>query len=149
RNEREETGEADRGRSGNADPAPDPAANPPMTPAEPEPPLDLSSSEAIRRAQIALKEQGYYEGGADGVMNPRTSTALKVFQQEHKLAETGALDEPTARSLGIMGRPTPANARSDSPSSAAPTSAQPNTSSARKDPEPDSGVDSVPANVIG
>src|SRR5882724_2805145 len=67
------------------------------------PELPLSSPEMVRRAQGALKEQGYYEGEADGVMSPRTSTALRAYQREHNLQETGDLDPQTARSLGIMG----------------------------------------------
>jgi hypothetical protein len=52
---------------------------------------------------LVLKEQGYYEGQADGVMNPRTSIALKTYQREHNLSESGDLDPQTAKSLGIMG----------------------------------------------
>jgi peptidoglycan hydrolase-like protein with peptidoglycan-binding domain len=70
-------------------------------PAEPEPELPLASPEMIRRAQTALKEQGYYEGQTDGVMSARTSTALKTYQREHKLAETGELDSASANSLGL------------------------------------------------
>lgn len=65
--------------------------------------LPLSSPEMVRRAQLALKDQGYYEGDADGVMNPRTSSALRAYQREHKFSETGDLDPQTARSLGIVG----------------------------------------------
>lgn len=65
--------------------------------------LPLSSPEMVRRAQVALKDQGYYEGEADGVMNPRTSSALRAYQKEHRLSETGDLDPQTAKSLGILG----------------------------------------------
>ena len=67
------------------------------------PDLPLSSPEMVRRAQGALKEQGYYEGEADGVLNPRTSGALKAYQREHNLPETGDLDPQTANRLGIVG----------------------------------------------
>ncbi|MEK6324018.1 MAG: peptidoglycan-binding protein [Acidobacteriota bacterium] len=67
------------------------------------PALPLSSPEMVRRAQGALKEQGYYEGEADGVTSSRTSSALRTYQREHKLQETGDLDPQTATSLGIMG----------------------------------------------
>jgi peptidoglycan hydrolase-like protein with peptidoglycan-binding domain len=69
--------------------------------ARPEPALPLSSPEMIRRAQNALKTQGYYEGQVDGVAGPRTSNALKTYQREHHLPETGKLDQETANSLGI------------------------------------------------
>ena len=65
------------------------------------PDLPLSSPEMIRKAQTELKEQGYYEGQADGVINARTSAALRSYQREHKLAENGELDPPTANSLGL------------------------------------------------
>jgi peptidoglycan hydrolase-like protein with peptidoglycan-binding domain len=77
--------------------------------AEPEPaessapPLPLSSPEMVKRAQVALKEQGYYEGPLDGTMGPRTSNAIRTYQSEHNLPETGDLDPGTARSLKILG----------------------------------------------
>lgn len=70
-------------------------------PAAAEPDLPLSSPEMIRKAQIALKEQGYYEGQADGTMSGRTSSALKAYQREHNLQETGELDQQSANSLGL------------------------------------------------
>ncbi|MFY9609004.1 MAG: peptidoglycan-binding protein [Blastocatellia bacterium] len=70
-------------------------------PTETEPNLPLSSPEMIRKAQTALKEQGYYEGQTDGVMSARTSAALKTYQREHSLPETGELDQQSADSLGL------------------------------------------------
>lgn len=67
------------------------------------PALPLSSPEMIARAQGALKEQGYYEGEIDGVVSSRTSGALRAYQREHNLQETGDLDPQTAKSLGILG----------------------------------------------
>jgi hypothetical protein len=65
--------------------------------------LPLSSPEMISRAQQALKEQGYYEGEINGELTPRTQNALKVFQHENHLPETGSLDNETARVLKISG----------------------------------------------
>ena len=62
----------------------------------------LSSPEMIRRAQTALKYEGYYEGPEDGTMSPRVSNALKTYQKEKNLPQTGDLDPKTAGSLGIM-----------------------------------------------
>jgi peptidoglycan hydrolase-like protein with peptidoglycan-binding domain len=73
------------------------------SPAATVPDLPLSSPEMVRRAQLALKEQGYYEGETDGVMNARTSGALRAYQREHNLQETGDLDPQTAKKLGIAG----------------------------------------------
>lgn len=82
-------------------------------PATDVPALPLSAPEMVRRAQGALKEQGYYEGEADGVMNSRTSSALRAYQREHNLQETGDLDPQTATSLGIMGASTVSDRTAD------------------------------------
>ena len=84
-------------------------------PAANEPPPPLSSPEMVRRAQAALRDQGYYEGEPDGLMNPRTAAALRVYQREHKLPETGDLDPQTAKSLGILNAPPAPDRSSDRP----------------------------------
>ncbi len=66
--------------------------------------LPLSSPEMIKRAQEALRDEGYYEGPLDGAMSPRTSAALKTYQHENNLPETGDLDPETAKKLGVLGR---------------------------------------------
>lgn len=90
----------DRPIAGRAEPEMRPEADRPTAGAAE---LSLSSPEMVRRAQGALKEQGYYEGEADGVMSPRTSGALRAYQREHNLQETGDLDPQTAKRLGIVG----------------------------------------------
>ncbi|MEW6129191.1 MAG: peptidoglycan-binding protein [Acidobacteriota bacterium] len=64
--------------------------------------MPLDSPVMIQRAQQALKEKGYYEGEMNGELTPRTERALRVFQKENQLDETGSLDEQTARKLGII-----------------------------------------------
>ncbi|HXU07653.1 MAG TPA: peptidoglycan-binding protein, partial [Blastocatellia bacterium] len=91
----------------------------------PEPALPLSSPEMVRRAQIALKEQGYYEGEPDGVVSPRTAGALRAYQKEHNLPESGDLDPQTARSLGIMGGGAPSDRSHDRPRDVRPESSAP------------------------
>lgn len=86
-------------------------AAPPDASVEPEPDLPLTSPEMIRKAQTALKEQGYYEGQIDGSINARTAGALKTYQREHKLPETGELDQQTATSLGLYNRAAPSRDR--------------------------------------
>ncbi len=73
--------------------------------------LPLSSPVMVQRAQQALREKGYYEGAINGEMTPRTQQALKIFQRENHLAETGLLDMETARSLRIVGLNTGAKPR--------------------------------------
>ncbi len=100
----------------------EPEPEPRTEPAAPTgPPLPLSSPEMITRAQVALKEQGYYEGEVNGTMNARTSSSLKAFQRENNLPESGELDPPTAKKLGILGASSPVssigsgNGRADRP----------------------------------
>ncbi|HEX5731343.1 MAG TPA: peptidoglycan-binding protein [Blastocatellia bacterium] len=121
---------------------PEPAASDP----EPEPVavnLPLSSAEMIRRAQVAMRHQGYYEGPLDGVMTPRTSNSLKTYQRENNLPQTGDLDPTTADKLGIT-KATPANARRETrPPQSQP---RPSGSAGASDPATDDRV--VLANVL-
>lgn len=94
-------------------------------PAPSGPPLPLSSPEMVRRAQVALKDQGYYEGEADGTMNARTAGALRAYQREHNLQETGDLDPQTAKSLGIMGGSTVTDRAPEKPRDPRSSSAEP------------------------
>ncbi len=56
----------------------------------------VAAQQAVRSAQVALKNRGLLEGIApDGLLGPRTSEALARFQQQHRLAPTGQLDEMT------------------------------------------------------
>jgi len=115
---------------------PEPVTNPEPTVSESAPPaeaLPLSSAEMVRRAQVALRDQGYYEGQLDGVMSPRTSNSLKTYQRENNLPQTGDLDPATANKLGITRaastRPAPAAERRETrlPESAARPSGSANT----------------------
>lgn len=61
----------------------------------------LSSYDSIRAAQIALRDKNYYNGPINGVMNQATRDAIRSFQRDRHLANTGDLDLSTARTLGI------------------------------------------------
>jgi len=50
--------------------------------------------------QKRLNHLGFDCGKADGVAGPRTEEALKAFQRESKLRETGELDAETVNKLG-------------------------------------------------
>jgi hypothetical protein len=120
-----------------------PDNNKPEAEAEPEansaptvtdaPPLPLSSPEMIRRAQISLNEQGYYEGEADGHLNLRTVTSLKAYQREHNLQETEELDQPTAVSLGILSSTANPASRAGRPNNSANSGARPARTNAGAD----------------
>ncbi|HXH81910.1 MAG TPA: peptidoglycan-binding protein [Candidatus Tectomicrobia bacterium] len=58
----------------------------------------------VRAAQRALQAKGYNAGPIDGVMGPRTSAALREFQEKEKLAVTGQLDAETRARLMASGR---------------------------------------------
>src|ERR1700730_5557521 len=51
--------------------------------------------------QQALKDKGFDPGGADGVMGPRTTAALKAYQKSEKLPPTGTMDSGTGAKLGV------------------------------------------------
>jgi hypothetical protein len=51
--------------------------------------------ETLRRMQEALIERGHLNGGADGIFGPRTEVALRAFQQEQELEESGVADSAT------------------------------------------------------
>lgn len=55
----------------------------------------------ISRAQARLLELGYRIGKADGILGPRTKSALQQYQRAKGLAETGALDHATVVALGL------------------------------------------------
>jgi len=61
----------------------------------------LSSYDTIRAAQTALRDKNYYNGPINGVMNQATRDAIRNFQRDRNIANTGELDLSTARTLGI------------------------------------------------
>ena len=101
----------------------------------------LSSPEMVRRAQLALKDQGYYEGEADGVMNARTSGALRSYQREHNLQVTGDLDPQTAAKLGIVGTGGSSSKNTERPADRTPDRS---TDRGRSDNSRDSRTDAAP-----
>lgn len=53
----------------------------------------------IRSAQQALKQTGIDVGPIDGVLGARTQAALREFQKQQNLPQSGQLDEQTAKAL--------------------------------------------------
>ena len=51
--------------------------------------------DAMRNAQQSLGNLGYYSGSVDGLYGKKTEAALRAFQRQSGLAETGHLDEDT------------------------------------------------------
>jgi peptidoglycan hydrolase-like protein with peptidoglycan-binding domain len=53
----------------------------------------------VRSAQMALRDKGHDPGPIDGVMGPRTSAAVREFQQKENLTVSGQLDAETRAKL--------------------------------------------------
>jgi hypothetical protein len=61
-------------------------------------------SDAVRAAQQLLDKNGFDVGPIDGILGPRTRAALRSFQQQQQLTQTGKLDADTLRALDALGR---------------------------------------------
>ena len=63
-------------------------------------PSTMTASEIlIRAAQQQLKYSGLYNGSVDGKLGLETQQALRQFQQQHGLRQSGTLDEKTYTAL--------------------------------------------------
>jgi peptidoglycan hydrolase-like protein with peptidoglycan-binding domain len=60
-----------------------------------------AGSEQVKTVQKALQDKGMDPGPIDGVMGPKTMAALKAFQKDQKLPESGRLDDQTREKLGV------------------------------------------------
>ena len=87
----------------------------------------------IRQVQSKLRDGGYYKQGAvDGVWGTETETAVKSFQRDHSLTNSGQLDLPTLQALNVTGAApaamtssTPASTTVGTPATTTVTPAQP------------------------
>lgn len=59
--------------------------------------------ETVKKAQAAMNAAGYNVGVADGVAGTRTITALRQFQAEKGVPQTGVFDAATFAALGLGG----------------------------------------------
>ncbi len=57
----------------------------------------------VRAAQQELARRGDYQGKVDGIAGPRTSAAIREFQQQENLRVTGRLDAQTLAKLNVGG----------------------------------------------
>lgn len=60
---------------------------------------DLNPTTAISGAQARLTNLGFDCGPVDGILGPKTRNALKRFQKNRKLEQTGELDDATMQEL--------------------------------------------------
>ncbi|MCB0968601.1 MAG: peptidoglycan-binding protein [Ilumatobacter sp.] len=92
-----------------------------------------AEGEVVAETQAALIEAGIdVPGGADGVYGNDTMVAVAAYQREAgDLQVTGAVDEATARSLGVYGEaeeePAPTTVPTTEPAVVAPTAPAPTT----------------------
>jgi Putative peptidoglycan binding domain len=63
---------------------------------------DYDPGQVVANVQSALQQQGYYQGEIDGVLGPQTRAALAEYQSAQGLEPTGAVDEPTLETLGMV-----------------------------------------------
>ncbi len=59
------------------------------------------AGEDVRAVQQALLDKGYNPGPIDGIMGGKTRAAIRDFQRDQNLPDTGRLDEETQRALGV------------------------------------------------
>jgi putative peptidoglycan binding protein len=64
-------------------------------------PSNSLSPDGVREVQQALSKNGFRAGPADGRWGPKTSEALKQFQQSKNLQAAGQLDQQTLSELGV------------------------------------------------
>jgi peptidoglycan hydrolase-like protein with peptidoglycan-binding domain len=89
-------------------------------------PMNLSESQ-IKQVQQKLKTTGLYSGQIDGRMGPDLKQAISAFQMQHKLPQTGAIDQQTMAAL---------NSSTSSGSSSTGTGAVPSAGGANNPPHP-------------
>jgi peptidoglycan hydrolase-like protein with peptidoglycan-binding domain len=53
----------------------------------------------VKRVQQALAAAGHDPGAIDGVVGPKTASALRAYQKANGLGETGRMDEATLAAL--------------------------------------------------
>ena len=65
-------------------------------------PIKVTSG-VIENAQKKLNDAGYNSGPVDGILGPQTRAALRKYQGDQKLAQTGRLDQKTLAALNVGG----------------------------------------------
>lgn len=63
---------------------------------------DLKSIALLKRAQKSLLTLNYYKGPINGINGPSTRNAVRAFQRDYDLEQTGDLDVDTAYQLGLV-----------------------------------------------
>lgn len=64
-------------------------------------PVFRATKDQIRAVQGRFKEKGTYSGEATGKMDPGFRAAIKLFQKDNGLRQTGTLNRATLEKLGV------------------------------------------------
>ena len=54
-----------------------------------------------KEIQTRLKKWGYYNGAIDGILGPKSISAIKAFQKKYGLVQDGIVGPKTAAKMGI------------------------------------------------
>jgi predicted small secreted protein/murein L,D-transpeptidase YcbB/YkuD len=60
-------------------------------------------SDDVKQVQTALQTQGLYDGPVDGIYGPGTRNAVKKYQSQAGITQTGQLDQQTMQGLTRSG----------------------------------------------
>ena len=78
---------------------------------------------------MKLNQKGFNVGEPDGVMGPKTRSALRDFQKKEGIKDTGRLDQDTMSKLGVESRTSGTSGSSTGTSASPATAAPPSDSS--------------------
>ena len=73
----------------------------PTAKSSPSSPSTPMADDTVRNAQVALNDQGYDVGAVDGQLGPITRNAVRRFQADRGLSQSGTLDGATLAALGV------------------------------------------------
>ncbi len=64
-------------------------------------PIFRANKEQIKQVQTMLKDKSMYKGEATGTLNDETRAAIKSFQKDNGLTQTGTLNRATLEKFGV------------------------------------------------
>lgn len=65
--------------------------------------VSVASTSENKKIQQRLKELGYYTGNIDGIIGPKSLSAIKKFQKDYGLTVDGIVGKNTLKALGLSG----------------------------------------------
>ena len=77
------------------------SGSPGSSPSNPTATNGQADAEQVRSLQKALQGKGVDPGPIDGVSGPKTESAIRTYQRDQKLPESGRLDPQTRERLGL------------------------------------------------